>query len=85
MDPSGPALVRGQRVAVCDKTFHLLQRPLYDGMFAPVEPLTEIPPEQAAPFDCRRSARLHPRETKGQGYDATTATDGVCCGPEGFC
>ena len=55
--------------------------PPYDGMFAPVEPLTAIPPEQAAPFDCRRSARRHPRETKGQGYDATTAADGVAAGP----
>ncbi|MBX6313540.1 MAG: methyltransferase, partial [Isosphaeraceae bacterium] len=55
----------------------------YDGMFAPVEPLTPIPLEQAPPFDCRRTARRHPRETKGQDYNATTETSADCCGPGG--
>lgn len=83
-DDDGHAFPRGARIAVCDKTFHLLQAAPYEGMFAPVEPLTPVPLEQAQPFDCRRSVRRQPRETKGQGYDATTeAAD--CCGPDGCC
>jgi arsenite methyltransferase len=83
-DDDGHAFPRGARIAVCDKTFHLLQRPPYEGMFAPVEPLAEVPLDAARPFDCRRTARRHPRETKGQDYAATTeAAD--CCGPEGCC
>ena len=83
-DDDGHAFPRGVRVAVCDKTFHLLRRPPYEGMFAAVEPLTEVPLDQAKPFDCRRTARRHPGETKGQGYDATTAA-ADCCGSGGCC
>jgi len=76
---------RGQRVAVCDKTFHLLQAEPYAGMFEPIEPRNPIPIEEAQPFDCRRNARRSPRETKGAGYSATTDTLGPCCGEEGSC
>jgi SAM-dependent methyltransferase len=82
-DDDGHAFPRGQRIAVCDKTFHLLQRAPYDSMFLPVEPIEPVPLESAGPFDCRRSARRHPRETKGQDYDATTEAAGDCCGPVG--
>jgi hypothetical protein len=83
-DDDGHAFPRGARIAVCDKTFHLLQTAPYEGMFAPVEPLSPVPLDQAQPFDCRRSARRQPRETKGQDYDATTeAAD--CGGPDGCC
>jgi len=75
---------RGQRMAVCDKTFSLLQKPPYAGQFLAVEPLQEIPLEEAAPFDCSRSTARHPRETKGLDYDATTDESGcieggACC------
>lgn len=81
-DDDGHAFPRGARIAVCDKTYHLLQRPPYEGMFAPVDPIEPIALEDAEPFDCRRTAKRHPRETKGQGYDATTEA-GECCGPGG--
>jgi SAM-dependent methyltransferase len=82
-DDDGHAFPRGARVAVCDKTFHLLQRPPYSGQFLPVEPRTAIPLSDATPFDCRRTARRHPRETKGLDYDATT--EASACGPDGCC
>jgi hypothetical protein len=83
-DDDGHVLERGQRMAVCDKTFKLYQREPYRDQFYFVEPLVEIPPEQAKPFDCRASALRHPRVTKGEAYDATTDAQS-CCGPEGCC
>jgi hypothetical protein len=84
-DDDGHVFPRGERVAVCDKTFHLLQGEPYAGLFEPVEPLEPVPPDAAPPFDCRRSARRHPRETKGAEYAATTDASGSCCGVGGAC
>jgi len=84
-DDDGHLYARGERAAVCDKTFRLLAREPYAGLFEPVEPLVPIPLEGAAEFDCRRSARRHPRESKGLEYDATVdpscspGPDGACC------
>jgi len=84
-DDDGHVFRRGDRVAVCDKTFGLLQQDPYSDMFATVELREEIPLEQAVPFDCRRSAKRDPRETKGTDYDATSdlpaggCNDGTCC------
>jgi hypothetical protein len=72
-------------MAVCDKTFQLLQQTPYTEMFDTIEPLEAISLEDAKPFDCRRNARRHPRETKGMDYQATTpakdgcSDDGPCC------
>jgi SAM-dependent methyltransferase len=84
-DDDGHVFRRGERIAVCDKTFHLLQREPYNGLFEPVEPLEAISPEAARAFDCRRSARRHPRETKGAGYEVTTEAAESCCSPSGAC
>lgn len=77
-DDDGHVFHRGQRIAVCDKTFLLLQREPYEGMFEPVEPLIEVPLEEAVAFDCRRSVRRHPRETKGADYRETTEEPASC-------
>src|SRR5207245_8497171 len=71
-DDDGHVFPRGERIAVCDKTFHLLQREPYSGLFEPVEPRQPIALDTALSFDCRRSARRHPRETKGVDYATTT-------------
>ena len=73
---------RGQRYAVCDKTFRLYQREPYRSMFSFIEPLAPVAPEDAPPFDCSAMRLRHPRETKGQEYDATTAARS-CNGPDG--
>lgn len=83
-DDDGHVLERGQRMAVCDKTFRIYNREPYAGDILPVEPLVEVPLEDAGEFDCRRSARRDPRETKGKDYDATdmsgdSCVDGNCC------
>ena len=84
-DDDGHAFPRGARIAVCDKTFRLLQTAPYDGQFTPVAPLAPVPLDDAAPFDCRRTVLRSPRETKGLDYDATTEATGDCCGPESCC
>ncbi|MBB6431008.1 methyltransferase domain-containing protein [Algisphaera agarilytica] len=85
-DDDGHVFNRGERIAVCDKTFKLLTRgeSPYAGHLIPIEPLESIPLEGAEPFNCSRTVKRHPRETKGQDYDATTeASD--CCGTDGCC
>lgn len=86
LDDDGHRLKRGVRHAVCDKTFQLYRKDPYRAYFDFVEPQTPIPLDQALPFDCRRSAPRHPRETKGLDYkansDASVCRDGgngTCC------
>lgn len=87
-DDDGHTLKRGQRMAVCDKTYRIMTDPSgpYAGQIAGVEPLEEIPLDQADAFDCRRSVARHPRETKGLEYNATvTSDDGPCPGSDCCC
>ena len=78
VDDDGHALDRGQRTAVCDKTFTLYQREPYRDHFYFVEPLTQIPPEAARPFDCHAGAARRPRESKGLHYDVTSERPAGC-------
>ena len=84
-DDDGHIYFRGERMAVCDKTFRLLQQEPYTDMFEYIDPREAIPLKDAHPFDCRPKTRRHPRETKGQDYTETTDTIGPCCGDEGSC
>lgn len=84
VDDDNHVLPRGVRVAVCDKTYQLYSKPPYQDQFICVPPREEIPLEQAGPFDCARTARRHPKETKGMDYKVTqNGSDG--CGPGGAC
>ncbi len=86
IDDDGHTLFRGERMAVCDKTYRIYTRE--SGPYAKdvigILPLTEIPVDDAKSFNCNKNARRHPRETKGLDYDATVLGEG-CCGPEGCC
>ncbi len=84
-DDDGHTFPRGERIAVCDKTFRLLGREPYAGMFERVEPRVEVPLDSAAAFDCRRSVVRSPRETKGVEYRATTSAADSDCVPGGGC
>jgi arsenite methyltransferase len=79
LDDDDHHLTRGERHAVCDKTFQLFKKAPYREHFEFVEPLTPVPLEKAAPFDCGRDTVRQARETKGLGYDATSAGAGSCC------
>lgn len=82
-DDDGHVYYRGERMAVCEKTFRLLQAEPYSGMFETIEPLTPISIDDALPFPCRRNARRDPRETKGMEYNATIEASSDC--REGNC
>lgn len=84
LDDDGHAFERGERYAVCDKTFQLYRREPYRDSFEFIEPRTPIAPEDARPFDCSGTRLRHAKETKGEEYDATTEASqcregGDCC------
>lgn len=85
LDDDGHRMERGRRYAVCDKTFRLYSQEPYRGSFHLVEPREEVPLADARPFDCAGTPLRHPRETKGEGYDATTDAAGPCGGTDGCC
>lgn len=82
-DDDGHVFQRGRRIAVCDKTFKLLQSEPYRGMFEPIEPREPI--GDPAPFDCRRPRERDPRETKGMGYHETMRHSAKNCGCDSSC
>jgi arsenite methyltransferase len=84
IDDDGHVLERGARMAVCQKTFEIYQREPYAAQIIPVEPIEKISPENAEPFDCKRSVKRHPRETKGMDYDLTDVSNELCS-TEGCC
>lgn len=86
-DDDGHVYHRGQRMAVCDKTFQILTHPQspYHNDIIPVEPHCDIPLADTTPFDCRRESLRHPRETKGENYRETRNTNAPVCGDDSGC
>lgn len=84
LDDDGHRMVRGHRYAVCEKTFELYKQAPYSDHFSFIEPRVAVAPEQAESFDCSRTVLRHPRETKGEDYDATTEAK-ACCEPGACC
>lgn len=87
-DDDGHTYRRGERIAVCDKTYQILTsaRGPYAGAFAPVPPLVEVPLAEAGPFGCQGTVVRDPRVTKGTDYRATKlAGDGGACGDGACC
>lgn len=80
LDDDNHRMERGGRYAVCDKTWNLYRKAPYAVFFEFIEPLAEIPLPEARPFDCSRTAKRHPKETKGQDYKATTEASSCCDG-----
>lgn len=85
IDDDGHVLERGSRMAVCDKTFQIYRREPYAGDIIQVEPRENIAFEDAKEFDCRRTAKRSPRETKGMEYDLTDLSGEVCDSSSGCC
>lgn len=77
LDDDGHRMERGQRYAVCDKTYQLFSNEPYRDSFEFVSPHTEIPLSEAKPFECAPGKIRHPRETKGMDYKETAG--GQCC------
>jgi SAM-dependent methyltransferase len=81
-DDDGHVLVRGERTAVCEKTFRLLGSEPYAYETIPVPSRSEVTHEDERPFDCARPRLRDPRETKGEAY---RATEGPACAPGESC
>ena len=56
---------RGERMAVCDKTFRLLQNAPYAGQFEFIEPREAVPLEKAWRFDCSRPSTSRSARDEG--------------------
>ncbi|MFP4009107.1 MAG: methyltransferase domain-containing protein [Spirulinaceae cyanobacterium] len=78
---------RGDRVAVCDKTFQILTQP--DSPYAKdiiaIEPYQEIPLDQAEKFTGDRPQIRNPKETKGADYQVTQTTNTPSCDSSSCC
>ncbi len=84
-DDDGHTLVRGQRAAVCHKTYRILTSEPYASQIIPVPPLKEVPPHRAKPFACRENALRSPAETKGKRYRKTENAEAACAPGSGCC
>lgn len=83
-DDDGHVYRRGERVAVCAKTYDLMMRAPYQGSLLGLRSINEPPLAQAAPFDCNTPALRDPKVTKG----LTTfqgAQSAACCSTESGC
>ena len=61
-DDDGHVFRRGERAAVCEKTFNLLKREPYEGLFTHIEP--SVPVTETIQFECEGVRRRDPQETK---------------------
>ncbi len=84
-DDDGHILRRGVRTAVCEKTFNIYTAQPYADEVIAVPPYHAVEADKAEDYDCRRNAVRHPRETKGDGFEATQLPESNCCSPEGGC
>lgn len=80
-DDDGHTLERGQRVAVCDKTYGILTSGPYAGETVGILPRVGVAEADRKPFDCTRTATRDPRESKGEDYCETQngRDTGSCC------
>ena len=86
-DDDGHCYVRGERTAVCKKTYDLLERAPYEGQFIGLVPYVLVPEDQAPIFDCNTPAIREPAVTKSTrrvaaGSGGTASCAGAdCCSP----
>lgn len=80
LDDDGRFYERGQRTAVCEKTFQMLSEQTYADSFYAVEPVNEVPRASASEFDCMQDQWRDPRVSKGADYNLTQLGNSDCCG-----
>ncbi len=71
VDDDGHRLARGERTAVCAKTYAIYNQAPYRDEFIAVPPRVHVPEDERGEFDCGRDEVRDPRETKGQEYSLT--------------
>ena len=83
LDDDGHTYRRGERMAVCRKTFEILTRAPYADSIQPVPPLQEVRAEDATEFDCSVDGLRAPETTKRgvRRADVAPGADESCCAP----
>nr|WP_199194004.1 methyltransferase domain-containing protein [Pleurocapsa sp. CCALA 161] len=87
IDDDGHVFCRGERMAVCDKTYNIMTSccsPYHSDVIG-IEPYENIALEAAAEFNCKTKAIRHARETKGLEYNLTETNSDDCCSPGTCC
>jgi len=84
IDDDNHAFVRGERIAVCEKTYKIYSKAPYIDHFELAPPHQIVLPNQMKPFDCTRDVVRNPRETKGAQYNLTSDPS-QCCDDSGCC
>jgi arsenite methyltransferase len=85
-DDDNHILRRGQRIAVCEKTYRLLTSQPYASEVLGIEPWQPVAVEKAAPFPCRGGTmRRDPRVTKGFDSPPPEPVQEGCCGDDCSC
>lgn len=86
-DDDNHTFCRGERMAVCDKTYQILtnKNSPYSKDIIAVPPYEDIPLEKATEFNCKTKAIRHPKETKGINYNLTEINSNSECCPTGEC
>ncbi|MCB9896882.1 MAG: methyltransferase domain-containing protein [Planctomycetes bacterium] len=86
VDDDGHTLRRGERMAVCGKTYRLLTSGPYAGQVLGVEPRVAVDESLARPFACTGERLRSPRESKGEAFRLTVeAAPSSCCEPGSCC
>ncbi len=79
-DDDGHVLRRGERTAVCAKTYGILTGEPYAEQLIPLPPRVAVPPAERGAFECAGSRRRDPRESKGADYTASRKPEqSDCC------
>ena len=87
VDDDGHVFCRGERMAVCDKTYNIMTSccsPYSDDVIG-IEPYENIPLDSADEFNCKTKAVRHARSTKGSEYNLTDTSSDECCTPGDCC
>ena len=84
-DDDGHVLRRGERTAVCRKTFEILTRAPYRDSVIGIPPLVPIASAEARPFACHGTTLRTPAETKHGVVRADVAPGANECASESGC
>jgi arsenite methyltransferase len=84
-DDDGHLFRRGERTAVCAKTYRLLTSEPYADQVIGLPPYHEIPAAEQAPFACVGHSLRHPHETKNGVLPEGYRTAGSACAPGSGC
>ena len=84
-DDDGHTLQRGERMAVCAKTYRLLTSGPYAGQVLPVPPRVPVAADVTTPFVCTGDRVRTPRETKGADFALSLSPTENCCEPGTCC